>query len=292
MILSCLRPNDYALTSLDSRVCPADSALFCGSVSKQCTHLYAVPLKVCATKGTLKCCDWISVDGTAAVAVTAPSWRAATPTGQLCRCPRRLRSTRPRRWSATSAARWWYAPPTSSSGTPPLSATTAARWSAVVVARRRGKTTGRRPACTTSPPASTRRPSTTALRPAAAAAGTVGPRARAIRTPRTTWRADVATARRRACGPSRRRRCTAAATRSRRRRERRSAALAARPCLTPLHRSRDFVCDPTRPDTGTESVHVEIERTNLCCSVAALDPRVGHTTDLLSPFISVLCHSD
>ena len=28
------------------------------------------------------------------------------------------------------------------------------------------------------------------------------------------------------------------------------------------------------------------------CSSAVLDPRVGHTTDVLSPLISVLCHSD
>jgi len=28
------------------------------------------------------------------------------------------------------------------------------------------------------------------------------------------------------------------------------------------------------------------------CSLAVLDPRVGHTTDILSPFISVLCRSD
>ena len=28
------------------------------------------------------------------------------------------------------------------------------------------------------------------------------------------------------------------------------------------------------------------------CSLAVLDPRVGHTMDVLSPFISVLCHSD
>ena len=33
--------------------------------------------------------------------------------------------------------------------------------------------------------------------------------------------------------------------------------------------------------------------TDLLCSLAAvLDPRVGHTVDVLSPFISVLCHSD
>jgi len=28
------------------------------------------------------------------------------------------------------------------------------------------------------------------------------------------------------------------------------------------------------------------------CSLAVLDPRVGHTMDILSPFISVFCHSD
>ena len=28
------------------------------------------------------------------------------------------------------------------------------------------------------------------------------------------------------------------------------------------------------------------------CSLAVLDPWVGHTMDVLSPFISVLCHSD
>jgi len=27
------------------------------------------------------------------------------------------------------------------------------------------------------------------------------------------------------------------------------------------------------------------------CSLAILDPRVGHTMDVLSPFIPVLCHS-
>jgi len=30
----------------------------------------------------------------------------------------------------------------------------------------------------------------------------------------------------------------------------------------------------------------------LFCSLAVLDPRVGHTMDVLSPFISVLCHAD
>ena len=31
---------------------------------------------------------------------------------------------------------------------------------------------------------------------------------------------------------------------------------------------------------------------HLFCSLAFLDPRVGHTMDVLSPFISILCHSD
>ena len=30
----------------------------------------------------------------------------------------------------------------------------------------------------------------------------------------------------------------------------------------------------------------------LFCSLAVLDPRVGHTVDVVSPFISVLCYSD
>ena len=30
----------------------------------------------------------------------------------------------------------------------------------------------------------------------------------------------------------------------------------------------------------------------LFCSLAVLDPRLGHTMDVLSPFIPVLCHSD
>ena len=30
----------------------------------------------------------------------------------------------------------------------------------------------------------------------------------------------------------------------------------------------------------------------LSCSSAVLDPRVGRTMDVLSPFNSVLCHSD
>ena len=31
---------------------------------------------------------------------------------------------------------------------------------------------------------------------------------------------------------------------------------------------------------------------SLFCFLAVLDPRVGHTMDVLSPFIPVLCHSD
>ena len=38
-----------------------------------------------------------------------------------------------------------------------------------------------------------------------------------------------------------------------------------------------------------QTVHYRI---NLFCSLAVLDPRVGHTMDVLSSFIPVLCHSD
>jgi len=30
----------------------------------------------------------------------------------------------------------------------------------------------------------------------------------------------------------------------------------------------------------------------LFCSLAVLNPKVGHTMDVLSPFISILCHCD
>ena len=34
------------------------------------------------------------------------------------------------------------------------------------------------------------------------------------------------------------------------------------------------------------------KHSSLFCSLAVLDPRVGHTMNVLSPFIPVLCHSD
>jgi len=44
----------------------------------------------------------------------------------------------------------------------------------------------------------------------------------------------------------------------------------------------------------TEAADTELQLTVLFCSLglAFLDPRVGHTMDVLSPFISILCHSD
>jgi len=41
-------------------------------------------------------------------------------------------------------------------------------------------------------------------------------------------------------------------------------------------------------DGGGDDVFLAV----LLCSLAVLDPSVGHTMDVLSPFISVLCHSD
>jgi len=35
-----------------------------------------------------------------------------------------------------------------------------------------------------------------------------------------------------------------------------------------------------------------MDRSICSCSLAVLDPRVGHTMDVLSPFISVLCRFD
>jgi len=39
-------------------------------------------------------------------------------------------------------------------------------------------------------------------------------------------------------------------------------------------------------------VSKRVERSILFRFLAVLDPRVGHTMDVLSPFISILCHSD
>jgi len=46
-----------------------------------------------------------------------------------------------------------------------------------------------------------------------------------------------------------------------------------------------FVCTFPGPSKYTTN-HV------LFCSLAVLDQRVGHTTDVLSPFIPVICHSE
>jgi len=35
-----------------------------------------------------------------------------------------------------------------------------------------------------------------------------------------------------------------------------------------------------------------LKYSNMYCSLAVLDPRVGHPVDVLSPFIPVLCHFD
>jgi len=36
----------------------------------------------------------------------------------------------------------------------------------------------------------------------------------------------------------------------------------------------------------------EISKTVMFCSLAVLGPMVGHSMDVLSPFVPVLCHSD
>ena len=54
--------------------------------------------------------------------------------------------------------------------------------------------------------------------------------------------------------------------------------------LPPVH----SCCCKTAPMT----IMLRSESEPLFCSLAVVDPRVGHTKDILSPFIPVLCHSD
>ena len=44
--------------------------------------------------------------------------------------------------------------------------------------------------------------------------------------------------------------------------------------------------------TGVHTLYKHLGTCSCSCSLAVLDPRVGHTMDVLSPFIPVLCHSD
>jgi len=51
----------------------------------------------------------------------------------------------------------------------------------------------------------------------------------------------------------------------------------------------------TFPDTSFgkyQCIQLDDRGNVLFGSLAVLDPRVGHTMDVLSPFISILCHSD
>ena len=61
-------------------------------------------------------------------------------------------------------------------------------------------------------------------------------------------------------------------------------------CIAPI-----CCYDDDRYDTNYRWEHGDIIITTwsvLFCSLAFLDPRVGHTMDVLSPFISILCHSN
>ena len=57
---------------------------------------------------------------------------------------------------------------------------------------------------------------------------------------------------------------------------------------TSLSVSRRTSIKPSLPYEIYAKWHIAV----LFCSLAVLDPRVGHTMDVLSPFIPVLCHSD
>ena len=56
-----------------------------------------------------------------------------------------------------------------------------------------------------------------------------------------------------------------------------------------------FHCTRTAERIAAGSIcetHAMRPKMVLFCSLAVLDPRVGHAMDVLSPFIHVLCHSD
>jgi len=55
-------------------------------------------------------------------------------------------------------------------------------------------------------------------------------------------------------------------------------------------RTAAVIIDPTL--VHVYHTHTHTDTPVLFCSLAFLDPRVGHIMDLLSPFIPVLCHSD
>jgi len=70
-----------------------------------------------------------------------------------------------------------------------------------------------------------------------------------------------------------------------------------------LQHERDFynllgICPSTNDSLHSQTVcHFIlllrlITSSVLFCSLAVLDPRVGHTMDVISPFIPLLCHSD
>jgi len=53
-----------------------------------------------------------------------------------------------------------------------------------------------------------------------------------------------------------------------------------------------FFLPPSSPPFLFFVFGITVQLIVLFCSLAVLDPRVGHAMDVLSPFISVLCHSD
>jgi len=72
-----------------------------------------------------------------------------------------------------------------------------------------------------------------------------------------------------------------------------SAPRSRQPTTPAPHRSVFYTPDAFPAAQPTVSKHWRQARMYvLFCSLAVLDPRVGHTMDLLSPFIPVLCHSD
>ena len=70
-----------------------------------------------------------------------------------------------------------------------------------------------------------------------------------------------------------------------------------RQCERPACRPRWYTTDWSQARNLLHSLSLSsfiylFDQSNVHCSLAVVDPRVGHAVDVLSPFIPVLCHSD
>jgi len=71
-----------------------------------------------------------------------------------------------------------------------------------------------------------------------------------------------------------------------------SGRFSGHPVLAPPRRNDDRPMRRYHVTTARLLPNTSTDFMTLFCSLAVLNPTVGHTKDVLSPFISVLCHSD